>query len=245
MNTPSAPRLQKLLADRGAASRRGAADLIRAGRVTVDGAPVREPGARVPADAAVALDGRLLPAAPAAPRTILLHKPRGYVCTRAGNEGRTVFDLLRELPERLVPAGRLDKDSEGLLLLSTDGDLVLRLTHPRHGHRKTYRVTVSGPLGTETLERLNAPAVLDGRRLRPAGVRRLRAAGVPGRTVLEFTLHEGHNRQIRRLCEAAGLTVHRLVRTALGPLSLRGLPVGAWRELTPAEHKALGGAGQP
>jgi pseudouridine synthase len=239
------PRLQKLLAERGVASRRAAADLIRAGKVRVDGEPVREPGLRVDPDrSVVTIEGRPLPGVERR-RTILLHKPRGYVCSRVGQSSRSIYELLAGVPERVVPAGRLDKDSEGLLVLSNDGDLVNRLTHPRHGQVKVYRATVSGSLDGRVLDRLNGRLVIDGYRIQPAAVTRVRLGQKAGRAILEFRLAEGRNRQVRKMCAAVGLRVHRLVRTASGPLSLRGLSPGEWRDVTPAELKELEGNPSP
>ncbi|MBN1557777.1 MAG: rRNA pseudouridine synthase [Lentisphaerae bacterium] len=225
--------LTRFLAARGLASRRRAADLVRAGRVRVGGAVVTEPGRRVAPEADdVQLDGRPLPARPPPPRTLALYKPRGYVCSTRGQSARTVYALLPEGDARLVPAGRLDKDSEGLLILSGDGELVNRLTHPRYGHAKTYRVTVSGAVDDRALAALRAPLTIDGYRTRPAEAVVRGAGDKPGRTVLEFVLREGRNQQVRRLCRRAGLTVHRLVRTAVGNYTLKGLKPGQWREVT-------------
>jgi 23S rRNA pseudouridine2605 synthase len=221
-------RLQKHLAERGIAARRAAAEWVRAGRVTVNGETVREPGLRIDPEAdCVAVDGRIVPAQRTAPRTVLLHKPRGYVCSTRGQGARTVYALLDGVTERLVPAGRLDKDSEGLVVLTNDGDLVQRLTHPRHGHVKTYRVTVSGAVDAAVLRTLRAPLEIDGYTTRPAEVRVIPGTG---RMTLEFTLREGRNQQVRRLCARAGLRVHRLVRTAFGPWTLKGLKPGDWRD---------------
>jgi pseudouridine synthase len=244
-------RLQKYLAERGVASRRAAAEWIRAGRVSVNGAAAAEPGMRIdPVADRIAVDGAELPRERERRRTILLHKPRGYVCSARGQGARTVYDLLPAMTERLVPAGRLDKDSEGLLVLSNDGELINRLTHPRFGHTKTYRVTVSGEISDRVLAGLRAPLEIDGYTTRPAEVRVVDRSGdaAPPDTpapfggeasplwggrpsTLIFTLAEGRNQQIRRLCDRAGLRVHRLVRTAFGPWTVRGLKPGQWREV--------------
>ena len=235
------PRLQVALAERGAASRRGAADIIAAGRVRVNGKIVREPGARVdPARDEIAVDGAILPAAREAPRTIVMHKPAGVVCSADSSQGRTVCDLVASLPERLVPVGRLDKESEGVLLLSNDGALVERLTHPRHGHAKRYEVDVRGSVDGRVLDSLRAPIEIDGRMTRPARVE-LSRGGPPAR--LAFELGEGRNRQIRRLCERAGLRVLRLVRVSFAGIGLGRLRPGEWRDLTETELRALRGAG--
>jgi 23S rRNA pseudouridine2605 synthase len=225
-------RLQKVLAERGVASRRGSAGIIVAGRVAVNGTVVTEPGQRVdPREDSITVDGGPLPAEREGKRTILLHKPRGYICSRSSTQGKTVFDLLGDIPERIVPAGRLDKDSEGLLLLSNDGEVVEHFTHPRFGQKKVYRVTVTGSLAPEVREQLQQPLEIDGYTTQPARVEVLKREPRP---VLEFVLNEGRNRQVRRLCERSGLRVHRLVRTQVGDLTLKGLKPGQWREVEQA-----------
>jgi 23S rRNA pseudouridine2605 synthase len=237
-------RLQKYLSERGVASRRAAAEWIRAGRIAVNGRVTTEPGLRVtPGSDAISLDGRPLAADRPVCRTIMLNKPRGYVCSRSTREGKSVLELLPDVTEHLVPVGRLDRDSEGLLLLSNDGDLTLRVTHPRFGHVKSYRATVSGPVGEKTLAFLRSPMRLEDGPIRPAEVRALRPGSQAGRQVLEFVLREGRNRQIRRMCEKAGLEVHRLVRVQVGPLELGGLRPGQWRDLTSVEVEALRAGG--
>lgn len=234
MDTRKNPlRLEKLLAERGLAARRKAAELVRAGRVTVNGRSVLEPGLRVDAAAdRVCVDGRLIPSALPPPRTILLYKPRGYICSRAAEQGRTVYELIREVKEPVKPVGRLDKDSEGLLLLSTDGDLILRMTHPRYEHEKTYEVAVTGEVSAAVLRRLNGAFDLDGYRTRPAHVTRLSRCVGAGRTVLRFVLKEGRNRQVRRMCADVGLGVENLKRTSEAGLDLGSLEPGAWRDVT-------------
>lgn len=239
-------RLQKYVSERGLASRRTAAEWIRAGRVTVNGRVVTEPGWRVmPGADTIVVDGRPVSSVRPAFRTVMLNKPRGYVCSRSSREGKSVLDLIRDVPERLIPAGRLDQDSEGLLLLSNDGALILRVTHPRFGHVKRYRVTVSGPMNGETLARLRSPMRLEDGPIQPAQVQVLRPGSQVGRHVLEFVLREGRNRQIRRMCEKVGLAVHRLVRVQVGPLMLGGLRPGQWRDVTPDEMVALRSTSSP
>ncbi len=229
-------RLQLVLARSGVASRRHAAEIIAAGRVAVNGVTITEPGARVnPFRDAVLLDGAPLPAAERT-RTVLLNKPPGVVCSVDAAQGRSVCGLV-DLPERLVPVGRLDKESEGLLLLSNDGPFIHRMTHPRHGHTKTYTVTVTGRLTAVALRSLGEPIEIDGALTRPARVRVLSAGD--SCHVLAIILGEGRNRQIRRLCDRAGFHVVRLVRTAIGGLSDPALRPGAWRELRPADFKRL------
>jgi 23S rRNA pseudouridine2605 synthase len=240
-------RLQKFLAERGVASRRHAAAMIVDGHVSVNGALVREAGYRVvPGRDDIRVDGAVVPPVVEPARTIALHKPRGYVCSTVarGTGTRTVYALLADVHERLVPAGRLDADSEGLLLLSNDGDLILRLTHPRYGHTKRYHVTVEGAVTDAVLARLRSRLDIDGYRIQPVDIERLRRPAAPdGSTTLCFALREGRNRQIRRMCAQVGLRVRRLVRIAVGNVELGNLPPGAWRELTAEELRALRGAG--
>ena len=238
-------RLQVALAHAGVCSRRHAADWIASGRVEVDGETVREPGFRVPVGAEVRVDGRAIEAGGHEPlRTILLNKPRGLICSADDAEGPTVFECLRGVRERLVPVGRLDKDSEGLLLLSNDGELVNRLTHPRYGHVKEYLVTVRGELDERAFRELRSPMTLedDGTQLAPVRVEYEGYDGsrIPPRHRLRMWLGEGRNRQIRRMCEQVGLRVTSLVRLAVNDLRLpRDLPPGAWRDLTPRDYALL------
>lgn len=231
-------RLQNVLAQAGVASRRGAAALIATGAVTVDGLVVREPGFRVdPATAKIAVDGKSLQARERK-RTIMLYKPVGVLSsTRDPFGGKTVLDLVRgRIPERLVPVGRLDKDSEGLLLLSNDGDLTLRLTHPRFDHEKTYIVRAAGRWSEDKLRILRGPVALpDGYVTRPVPVEVVRGPE-NNVTTLAFHLREGRKRQIRHMCSAAHLVVLSLKRVAVGGLRLpRDLKPGQWRDLTAAE----------
>jgi 23S rRNA pseudouridine2605 synthase len=239
---PTPVRLQKFLADCGVASRRHAEVLIQAGRVTVNGSMVTTLGSKVQPDTdRVAMGGRpVVP--PTTCRTIMLNKPRGYVCSASALDGRIIYELLEAIPERLTYAGRLDKDSEGIVILSNDGDLVQRLTHPRFDPEKVYQVTVSGTVDSAVLNQLNAPMEIDGYRTQPAQVRVLRPSAKTGRTLLSFILREGRNRQIRRMCEAVGLTINRLVRVQIKALPLGNLQPGQWRELTPGEISRLRGA---
>lgn len=229
----SEERLQNLLAQRGIASRRGAAALIEAGRVTVNGERVREPGRRVSPDAALAVDGRPVRGETEPHRTFLYHKPVGEVCSTDGQGARSVLEIFQKFRLRLVPVGRLDKESEGLLLISNDGDLVQRLTHPRFAHQKVYEVDVDRPPAERQLETLRSPLVLEGYRIRPVPVERLNA------TRLRFTLSEGRHRQIRLMCEQAGLRILRLRRISLSGLTLGNLQPGKYRELTARELARL------
>jgi 23S rRNA pseudouridine2605 synthase len=234
-------RLQKLLSIAGVASRRAAEELILQGRVEVNGEIVRTLGSK--ADAAIdtiKLDGRRL-RFDIRPRYILLNKPKGIVTTRKDPEGRrTVLDLLAGVREYVYPVGRLDFDSEGLLLLTSDGDLAARLTHPRHEVERVYEAIVVGAPTDEALEKLRHGIFLDGSRTAPAEVRH-ESLGRKGRqplTKLTITLHEGRNRQVRRMCASIGHPVRKLTRLRMGPIRLGDLKPGHWRDLTSAEvHK--------
>jgi 23S rRNA pseudouridine2605 synthase len=233
-------RLQKVLSQAGIASRRAAEKLIAEGRVSVNGETVRVMGVRAdPASDDIRVDGRRIRSAER-PRYILLNKPRGYVTTRSDPQRRsTVIDLLTGVREYVYPVGRLDYDTEGLLLLTNDGDLAARLTHPRHGVERTYEARVTGMPDREALERLRKGIPLDGHRTLPATVVLLNASRHDRNGVLLLTIREGRNRQVRRMCEAVGHPVRELRRIRIGSLSDRRLRVGQWRELTAAEVKRL------
>lgn len=235
-------RLQNVLSHAGVASRRRAAEMIEAGRVTVDGIVVSRPCERVdPAAARICVDGAPL-AAGEAKRTIMLYKPAGVLSSTSDPfGGRTVADLVRgQVAERLVPVGRLDRDSEGLLLMSNDGDLTLRLTHPRFEHEKTYVVKVAGRWSEEKLRILRGPVKMpDGYVTRPAPVTVLRRQA-DNTALLEFRLREGRKRQIRYMCSAAHLVVLSLKRVEIAGLRLDAkLKPGEWRDLTPSEVARL------
>ena len=233
-------RLQKVLSTAGVASRRASEELIRQGRVTVNGALVTTLGSKAdPLLDEIRVDGRRIKPATRL-RYLLLNKPRGYVTTRRDPQRRrTVMELIPH-GDYLYPVGRLDYDSEGLLLLTNDGALAAALTHPRHEVERVYRVEVSGTPDARSLGRLSRGILLDGERTAPAKITVLfgeteRASGA----VLLVTLREGRNRQVRRMCEAVGHPVKRLTRTRIGPLTDKGLRTGQVRELTPAEVRAL------
>jgi pseudouridine synthase len=232
-------RLQKAIALAGIASRRAAEQLIRDGRVSINGSTVSAMGTMVtPGKDVIVVNGKPV-TVDAPPMTVMLNKPVGYICSADRTQGETVFTLLRDIPHRLFTIGRLDKDSEGLLLLTNDGDLANRLTHPRFEHRKIYEVTVAGPVSPGVLKRLNGPLVIDGSPIIPAVVIPRRWEANEQRTMLEFTLKEGRNRQIRKMCEAVGLRIVRLCRVQVGNLRLGRLAPGEYRPLTPREHAAL------
>ncbi len=227
-------RIQKYCSDCGILSRRAAETEIAAGRILVNGQPAVI-GQKIDPDADVVeyRGKRVLPARDGF-RYLLYHKPRGVVCTLHDEKGRrSVADEVQIPGVRVYPVGRLDLDSEGLLLLTSDGAFANRLTHPRHEIPKIYEVTFASPVTDAKLQILTAPMELDGYRLLPIGVRKL----APDK--LEITLWEGRNRQIRRMCEAAELKITRLRRVAIGSLRLGDLPRGKWRDLTPAELEYL------
>lgn len=239
---PGAMRLQKLLSAAGIASRRTAESLISEGRVTVNGVVMDTLGAKaVPDVDDVRVDDRRVKAA-GRQRYILLNKPRGYVTTRQDPEGRrTVMDLLGGVREYVYPVGRLDYDTEGLLLLTSDGDLAAKLTHPRHEVARVYEAIVMGDPSDDALDELRRGIFLDGRRTAEAGITRGTTVG-KGRdhtTKIVLTLREGRNRQVREMCARIGHPVRTLQRVRMGPLSLRGLPTGHWRDLSVAEVASL------
>jgi len=231
-------RLQKYLAERGVASRRGAEDLIAAGRVTVNGRRATVGQSIDPKKALVAVDGQAVEQRRERKVYLALHKPRGYVTTMKDRHAtKTVTELVTKYSERLYPVGRLDKDSEGLLLMTNDGALANALTHPSKHIEKHYRVTLRGQVNDGQREQLAEGIMLDGRKTLPLELHIIEEK--PDRTVLGFVLKEGRNRQIRRMCEALNLEVMRLKRTAIGPLKLGVLPVGQVRELNQDELKKL------
>ena len=238
-------RIQKVMAQQGVCSRRAAEQLIEQGRVKINGRPVSLGDRMDPARDVLSVDGRRV----YVPRRTekyyyMLNKPRGYITTTSDERGRkTVMELLTDVPVRVYPVGRLDKDSEGLLLLTNDGEFANLLMHPSHGVSKLYRVTVRPRATEEQLIALTDGVVLDdGTKTLPAVIHVV--TDEPERTVLEMTIREGKNRQIRRMCEAVGLDVIRLRRSALGAVRLGMLKPGQYRALTQAEVNALRAAAQ-
>ena len=231
-------RIQKIMASRGVASRRASEELILQGRVTCNGQVCGLGDRADPEKDTILVDGRPLPSTPDA-IYILLHKPRGYVTTLSDEKGRkNVSQLVSDCPQRVYPVGRLDMDSEGLLLLTNDGEMANHLMHPSHVVDKVYQVWVQG-FSPEGLERLSQPIELDGYRIRKPAVKCQKRTG--DKALLQITIHEGRNRQIRRMCAIAGMEVQRLKRIREGSLSLGQLPLGKWRYLTKEEVQALQG----
>lgn len=232
-------RLQKMLADCGVASRRKSEELINSGSVKVNG-KIAQIGDKVdPYKDKVFVNGkRVTAAAKPKHRYIMLHKPRGFITTMNDERGRRcVAELIKDIPERVYPVGRLDKDSEGMLLFTNDGEFANLITHPKKDIYKVYRVTVRPGITEEQIITFETGMMLDGRKTALAEVRVVTKQ--EGRTVLEIVLREGRNRQIRRMCEMLGLEVARLKRTAIGQVKLGMLKQGSWRDLTPEEVKKL------
>jgi 23S rRNA pseudouridine2605 synthase len=243
----SGDRLQKILSAAGVASRRAAETLILEGRVSVNGTTVRELGSRAdPARDDIRVDGQRVRVA-SRHRYVLLNKPRGYMTTRKDPEQRpTVLDLLPDVHEYIYPVGRLDYDSEGLLLLTNDGDLAARLLHPSHEVEREYYARLRGVPDEGALERLRRGVTLGGRRTAPAVVR-LVDTGLGARedqSLVSIALHEGRTRQVRDMCEAIGHPVVRLKRVRFGPIADRALKVGQHRDLAPREVSMLKQAAQ-
>ena len=230
-------RLQKFMADAGVASRRKCEEYISAGRVKVNGA-VAEIGCTVEPGDKVEFDGRLL-TAKTERVVIMLNKPQGVVCTCSDPEGRkTVIDYVKDLPYRLYNVGRLDYDSEGLILLTNDGDLAYRMTHPKFEMDKTYHVVCSGTLDQRDISRLQSGITLDDGVTSPAQVNNVQIRR-DGKSELDITIHEGRNRQVRRMIAAVGKDTLLLRRIKEGPLELAELKTGQWRFLTEQEIKTL------
>ena len=227
-------RLQKILSARGVASRRTAEQMILDGRITVNGKTATL-GQTADSDAdEILVDGKPIPAG-VKPVYIMLHKPRGFVTTLSDEQGRrTAAELVADCGVRVYPVGRLDLSSEGLLLFTNDGAFAEQMMHPKHQVDKTYLAWVTD-CSEVSVDRLRQPIVLDGYRIRAPKVRLVK----PG--LLEITIHEGRNRQVRRMCETAGMHVTRLRRIREGSLSLEDLPVGKWRYLTDTEVALLKG----
>ena len=229
-------RLQKILSGRGVASRRKAEEMITRGLVTVNGVTASLGDTADPDSDVILVEGKALPE-PTKYVYILLNKPRGYVTTLSDEKGRpNAASLVSDCGIRVYPVGRLDMDSEGLLLFTNDGDFANALMHPKHEVSKVYQTWVRGYVpGAE--KRLAMPITLDGYTIRPPKIVLQKAEGEKARFLI--TIHEGRNRQVRRMCQAAGMEVTRLRRVKEGPLALGDLPLGKWRYLTEAEVAAM------
>jgi 23S rRNA pseudouridine2605 synthase len=239
---PEGVRLQKVLSQAGIASRRAAEKLIADGRVSVNGKTIVTMGVKVdPGKDEIRVDGRRIKAASPL-RYILLYKPAGYVTTRSDPQRRrTVLDLIAGVREYVYPVGRLDYDTEGLLLLTNDGELAARLTHPRHGVAREYEVRLRGVPERRELDRLAKGVTIDGRKTAPAEVRlkkTIDAASGP-QSMVSIAIHEGRNRQVRKMFDAIGHPVVSLRRVRIGPIIDTRLRPGDFRELTEAEVRAL------
>ena len=230
-------RIQKILSARGVCSRRKAEEYLAAGRVTCNGVVSCLGDSADPEVDEILVDGRPLPSQ-GEYVYIILNKPRGYVTTLSDEKGRpNAAQLVADCGARVYPVGRLDMDSEGLLLFTNDGEFANMLMHPKHEVNKIYRVTVRG-YSPEGIEKLKQPVTLDGYTIRQPEVALIRQLS-SDKAELEVTIHEGRNRQVRRMCEIAGMNVTRLVRIAEGNLKLGSLPKGKWRHLTKAEVELL------
>ena len=232
-------RIQKIMSDSGVCSRRKAEEYISEGRVKVNGRPCKLGDKALAGKDIITLDGeKIYVAKKRQLYYIMLHKPRGYVTTMSDElDRKCVTELLTKVPERVYPIGRLDKNSEGLLLFTNDGNFANDIMHPSRHIAKTYRVTVRPDINDEQLIKRASGVEIDGKMTQECSVVVLDKQ--PGRVVLQMTIHEGRNRQIRKMCEAVGLEVARLKRTAIGPIKLGMLKPGEYRELKPDELRAL------
>ncbi len=232
-------RVQKIIAESGLCSRRKAEELISDGKVTINGRTCRLGDKADPHTDVISVNGKRIGALPREKRYIMLNKPRGYITTMMDEQGRKIAaDLLTGVEERVVPVGRLDRNSEGLLLFTNDGEFANEITHPSRHVSKTYRVTIDGKVSEEQIMRLSSGVELDdGKITLPCSVEVL--VDESERTVLRITIKQGLNRQIRRMCAAVGLQVGRLRRTAIGGVKLGMLKTGEWRDLTKEELRIL------
>jgi 23S rRNA pseudouridine2605 synthase len=231
-------RLQKYLADAGVASRRASEKLIADGRVSVNGEIIRQMGVQVDESFdAIAVDGEVVKNR-VKKEYIMLNKPVGFITTVSDDKERpTVMELVSDISARIYPVGRLDYDTEGLLLLTNDGELTYRITHPKHDISKTYVAEVTGDVSMDTINQLRRGVVIDGRKTSPAEVEIIGATQYG--TKIEITIHEGRNRQVRKMFEALGCIVKKLRRTKEAGLNLGHLPLGKWRKLSESEVNML------
>ena len=233
-------RLQKFFTDQKIMSRRSAEKVIEAGNVKINGKTAKLGDKVDPENDTVEFNGKIIEKTALSKRYIMLNKPIGYVSTVSDEKGRKcVSDLVKDVGERVYPVGRLDMFSDGLLIMTNDGELANRLTHPKNNVTKKYSVLIKGQISPEALAALTSPMDIDGYKIRPVGVHIVSVKN--GNTSAIFTLHEGRNRQIRKMCEKCSLTVMRLTRIAIGSLKLGDLEKGKWRELTSAEVDYLYG----
>ena len=233
-------RLQKFFTDQKIMSRRSAEKVIEAGNVKINGKTAKLGDKVDPENDTVEFNGKIIEKTALSKRYIMLNKPIGYVSTVSDEKGRKcVLDLVKDVGERIYPVGRLDMFSDGLLIMTNDGELANRLTHPKNNVTKKYSVLIKGQISPEALATLTSPMDIDGYKIRPVGVHIVSVKN--GNTSAIFTLHEGRNRQIRKMCEQCSLTVMRLTRIAIGSLKLGDLEKGKWRELTSAEVDYLYG----
>lgn len=237
-------KLQKYFSDCGVMSRRAAEEVIKRGLVRVNGKAATLGDRVLPGKDSVEYNGRAILPPNGTKRYILLYKPRGYVTTMSDEKGRpTAVSLLSGVEERVYPVGRLDMDSEGLLLFTNDGELTYALTHPRHEIPKIYRVTVGGQVNEKTLLALSSSMTIDGYTILPVRTSLVSQDTKKGESTLEMTLYEGRNRQIRKMCATQSLTVKRLCRIAIGSITRGKLCPGEWRDLRPEEIAMLRGTG--
>ncbi len=227
-------RLQKFFTDNKIMSRRSAERVIEAGNVKINGVTAKLGDKVDPENDTVVFNGKIIKNDTAKKKYIMLNKPLGYVTTTSDEKGReTVLSLVKDVGERVYPVGRLDMYSEGLLILTNDGEMTNRLTHPKHHMPKTYSVIIKGDISPDALHKLSSPMEIDGYMIKPVKVRIVSQKN--GATNTLFTLNEGRNRQIRKMCEACGLTIMRLTRISVGKLKLGELERGKWRELSQQE----------
>lgn len=233
-------RLQKYFTDLGIMSRRASERVIEAGNVKINGVTAKLGDKVDPENDTVVYNGKVIKPDGEKKRYIMINKPLGYVTTTSDEKGReTVLSLLDGLDTRVYPVGRLDMYSEGLLILTNDGELTNRLTHPKHNMPKVYSVIIKGEISPDALHKLNSPMEIDGYKLKPVKVRVVSLKN--GNSSTLFTLNEGRNRQIRKMCDACGLTIMRLTRISIGKLKLGELERGKFRDLTPTEVAYLKG----
>jgi len=233
-----AERLQKVMAEYGVASRRKSEEIIYAGRVKVNGRLVTEPGLKIDKDRdVIEVDGNIIKS-PEKKIYILLNKPSGYITSVKDQFGRpTVLDLLKEISTRVFPIGRLDYDTEGLLILTNDGELTYKITHPRHSIDKTYRALVRGEVNGDDIKIFERGMAIEDYVTAPAKMEIVRYS--KGNSVIDITIHEGRNRQVRKMCSAIGHDVIRLRRIKIGDIGLGGLKTGEWRYLKDSEIRYL------